>query len=208
MTALLDVIISAIFGATLLLIILTANDTAMENSAMTFGDRYVQEALLSITQLVEGDYRNMGFGVPDSMDVILQADSTEVSFRVDLPDQNGVFGTVDTLSYRMGFTDELLDTPNPWDCNIYRRVGNQPEHVVGVVTFFHMNFLDKNYRELTHPVPDSLLKNVRFVELSIEVQNQNALFKQQGTYTQGEVEALHSRILWKQTRLALENLDR
>ena len=65
MSSLMDIIYSMLFGGTLFIIVLNANDIAAENQSTYHGDMMVQQMLTSTAQLVEGEFRNMGFGVPE-----------------------------------------------------------------------------------------------------------------------------------------------
>ena len=204
MGTILDIVMSVMLGGVLLLIIMTATDVAAENVATTYGDRYVQEALLSITQQVEGDFRNMGFGVPDSQRIVTYADSQRISFRSDLRP----FGSVDTVTYWVGPISELASTTNELDRYLYRRQGNGAARPVGIVTDFRLRFIDREFKLIPLPVADTSKTRVHNVEMSIEVQNPQALHRPRGSVGTGEREALYSSIAWKQTRLVLQNLDR
>ncbi len=84
MAAILDVVFSIVLGGMLLMIILTASEIASENHSIYNGDMLVQEMLISTAQLVEGEFRNMGFGVPEGEKTILQADTNRITFLSDL----------------------------------------------------------------------------------------------------------------------------
>src|SRR5512139_1403509 len=108
MSALLDIIGSLLFGGTILMIILTANEIAAETQATHSGDMLVQELLTNTAQLVEGELRNMGFGVPEREQTIMRAEESRIHFLSDI-DRDGV---VDTVKYSVGDTTELADTQN------------------------------------------------------------------------------------------------
>jgi hypothetical protein len=204
MASVLDILISIIFGGALVVILLTATDLLNDNAAATYGERLVQESLIAVSQQVEGDFRNMGFAVPDSQQVILIAESTRVRFRIDLPP----FGSVDTLTYSQGSPTELASTTNDQDCYLYRQRGSGPREVVGIVTNFGLGYLNSQLGRLTFPVPDSLMRSIRQIEINLEVQNPSAPYRSRDMIGEGERDALYSSIAWKQTRLVAENLDR
>lgn len=204
MASVLDILISIIFGGALIVILLTATGLLNDNVATTYGDRLVQESLIAISQQVEGDFRNMGFAVPDSQLVVLIAESTRVRFRIDLPP----FGSIDTLTYSLGDPSELASTPNEQDRYLYRERGNGPREVVGIVTNFGLGYINSQQARLYFPVSDSLLRTIRQVEINLEVQNPSAPYRSRDMIGEGERDALYSSIAWKQTRLAMENLDR
>ena len=204
MAAFMDIILSSFIGATLLVIMLTTNDIAMENSSMANGQQQVQEALMSTTQYLEGELRNMGFGVPDTQRVVILADSSIVRYRVDLPP----LGIIDTVSFFVSSTNELLDTPNEQDRFLYRQVNGGQPFIMGVVTQFHLRYFDRAGTLLPTPVIGANLKKIYEIESTVEVQNSYALYRNRDQVGSGERDALYSSVLWKQTRLASQNLRR
>lgn len=204
MTALIDVISSMIFGGTLFLIILTANDVAYETQSTHNGDMLVQELLTNTAQLVEGEFRNMGYGVPEREPSIRHADLTAVSFLTDI-DRDG---TVDTVKYSLGDTLELADTENELDRFLKRQVNNGPVMNVGAVTVFRLAYLTREGTLLPLPVALNRLPEINMVEVTMEVQNPYAPSREAGMVRSGERNALYSSSLWQQTRLASQNTRR
>jgi hypothetical protein len=146
----------------------------------------------------------MGFAVPDSQRVVLIAESTRVSFRIDLPP----FGSIDTLTYWLGDPSELASTANEQDRYLYRKRGNGPREVVGIVTNFVLGYINSQQARMYFPVSDSLLRTICQVEINLEVQNPSAPYRSRDMIGAGERDALYSVMAWKQTRLTMENLDR
>ena len=107
MASILDVLFSIILGGMLVVSILGANDVAMENSQLLHGDQMVQETAVAVSMYLDGELRNMGFGVPDSMKIVLRADSNKVVYRVSLPP----FDKVDTVGFYLGPPSDLAATP-------------------------------------------------------------------------------------------------
>jgi hypothetical protein len=204
MAALMDVISSMIFGSTLFMIILTSNDIATETQATYNGDMMVQEMLTGTAQLIEGEFRNMGYNVPQTVASITHADSTGISFLLDL-DRNG---TIDTVKYTLGDTTELSGTPNELDRFLKRQVNGGTVLKVGVVTVFHLTYLTSEGVVIPSPVPSDRLGEVRMVELTMEVQNPYAPARIASMVQSGERNALYSSSLWQQTRLASQNTRR
>ena len=66
MATIMDLMLSIVLGGTLMVIVLDANEIAAENQSVYNGDMLVQEMLTSLAQIVEGEIRNMGFGVPEN----------------------------------------------------------------------------------------------------------------------------------------------
>ena len=204
MSALFDVIASMLFGGTLFMIVLTANDIATENQSTYNGDMLVQEMLTSTAQLVEGEFRNMGFGVPEHQRTITYADSTAISFLCDLNRD----GNIDTLKYTLGGTDELLDTQNEMDRFLKRKVNTGQIMSVGAVTTFKLRYHTRDGEVLPIPVPWDRLTEIHVVEVTMEVQNPYAPYRDAAMVKSGERNALYSSSLRQQTRLASQNSRR
>lgn len=204
MAAILDIISSMVFGGVLLILVLTAHDNAIENQSTHHSDMLVQEMLTGTAQLVEGEFRNMGFGVPESQTTILSADSSRISFLCDL-DHNGV---VDSISYILGDTTELLDTQNELDKYLYRSINGSSPAQVGVVTIFKLQFFARSGEQLPTPVQSDRLSEIHVVEVTMEVQNPYGLYRSPDQVHAGERDALYSSSLWQQTRLASQNSRR
>ncbi len=205
MAAILDVIGSTILGGMLLLIVLNANDMAMESQSIQNGDVLVQEILVSTVRLIEGEFRNMGFGVPEGTTVVLQADSSSVSFLCDLGRDGGL---IDTVSYFVGDTTELLRTQNELDRYLYRKVNGQTPSKVGVVTRFKLQYETRSMEILPIPVPADRRSEIHLIEVTVEVQNPYAISKRQAEINPGDRTAKFSSALWQQTRLASQNTRR
>jgi hypothetical protein len=202
MATIMDIILSTMLGGTLLLITLTTNEIASESASMQHGDVYVQESMIALSRTVESELRNMGFGVADTGQVITQADSTSITYLVDLQKT----GKIDTVRFFLGPTTDLLSTPNELDRFLYRQEIGKVREEIGIVTRFRFRYLKRNGDSLTVPVGSGDLKKIHEVETTMEVQNPFALQRQK--LAEGERDALYSTALWKQTRLAAQNLKR
>jgi hypothetical protein len=206
MGTMLDLMLSVILGGILMMIVLDANEIAVENQSVYNGDMLVQEMLTSVAQVVEGEIRNMGFGVPEKDAGILYADTSRIIFLTDLS-RSGV--SLDTIQYLLGDTLDLAYTQNELDRLLYRRVNSQPVTQIGAVTLFHLSYITKSGEVLTTPVTPSRLTEIHVVEVTIEVQNPHAMTRRSGeNIGAGERTALYSSSLWQQTRLASQNSRR
>jgi hypothetical protein len=207
MSVMLDLLTSMIIGGMLLLNILRAQDLVQENSAMYNGDVLVQELLITQVQYVEGEFRNMGYGVPQGTSTILAADTSSMTFLMDA----GRNGTIDTLRYEMGSISELSRTQNEMD-RFLRRTLKEPAGTsvnnTGVVTFFHLRYITATGDTLVTPVASADLGRIKEVEMSMEVQNPYALYRPPNMVAAGERDALYSTSYWQQTRLASQNFRR
>jgi hypothetical protein len=204
MAAFLDVISSMIFGATLFMIILTSNEIATETQTTYNGDMLVQEMLTNTAQLLEGEFRNMGFNVPQSLPSITRADSTAISYLSDI-DRDG---TIDTVKYSLGNINELDATPNEIDRLLKRQLNNEPVFSVGAVTVFRLAYLTREGVKIASPVSHDRLPEIHMVEVTLEVQNPFAPSRDAAMVKTGERTALYSSSLWQQTRLASQNTRR
>jgi hypothetical protein len=215
MSAMLDIIGSMIIGGIILLIVLNANQVATEHAAVYSGDILVQEMLISITQVLEGEFRNMGFKVHDEALVIQTADSNHIRFLVGDPNGAGI----DTIGYfvivpeSVAVADEYVkDTQNELDRFLYRRVNSGTPSAVGIVTTFNLSYYalisedDHRLQKLSFPISEDNQRRIAAVEIELEVQNPYALFKRKDDPTFDERNALYSSSMWRQTRLTSQNL--
>jgi len=205
MAALIDMVGSIILGGALLVIILNANDNATENNYVYNGNTLVQEMLISTSQFVEGEFRNIGLGVTPGEKTILLADTNYIAFLTDL-DRTGM--TIDTISYFVGDTTELASTQNDRDMYLHRIVNNGASTKVGVVTVFKLRYITRSGEVLPTPVPADRLTEVFVVEVTVEVQNPYAVSRRAGEDAAGQRTALYSSSIWQQTRLASQNSRR
>jgi hypothetical protein len=159
-------------------------------------------------QFIEGEIRNMGYGVPQGVATIKYAGDSAITFIMDANHD----GLIDTIHYDLGPVSELSRTPNEKDRFIHRTFtspGSAPEvGNIGVVTYFHMLYINAAGDTLTNPVASALLGSIKLVELSMEVQNPQALYRPQGMVQSGQRNALYSTSYWQQTRLASQNFRR
>lgn len=204
MSTIIDLIASIIFGGALLLIIVDADDLARENHSVYNGDMLVQEMLISTAHVLEGELRNMGYGVKEKP-TILQADSTGITFLSDLAPYGG---TVDTIHYYTGDPFELAGTQNEQDRLLHRRVNSGEASAVGAVTVFRLRYMTRPGEILPTPVPANRLSEIHVVEVTVEVQNPYAPLRRESEVGDGERSALYSTTLWQQTRLASQNSRR
>lgn len=204
MQYLLDYLASIILGAALIFIMISANDTVAENHSLYNGDMLVQEMLVQTAYLLEGEFRNMGVGVPESDKTILAADTSLIRFVYDV-ERNGI---PDTVQYYVGTTNEMIDTPNELDRPLYRRINGGTPLVVGAVTVFRLRYITGSGDDIPTPVVSSSLTEIKSVEITMEVQNPFAMMRTPEQVKAGERIALYSSSLWQQTRLASQNTRR
>lgn len=205
MATLLDIIMAMFIGSILLLSIFNANFLMYEHSTVLSGDVLVQELLIQTAQIVEGEFRNMGVGVEEERATVLMALDTAIVFLSDV-DRNG---TPDTIRYFLGPTSALSQTQNSMDRFLHRKLNNNPTQSIGIVTQFRLRYFSQGQIDtLIPPVSYSDLKMIKIVEISLEVQNPYALYRDPRDIKPGERDALYSSSYWRQTRLASQNFNR
>jgi hypothetical protein len=205
MATIFDLIASLVFSGALFLIILTANDTALETQATSHGDMLVQQMLINVAQMVEGEFRNMGFGVPENQKTVLLADTSSITFLTDM-DRSGT--SLDIVRYTLGPVSELSRTQNEQDRFLYRALNGGTKQNVGVVTLFTLRYFTRDGDTLAMPVPADRLTEIHVVEVTMEVQNSYAPYRPTWAVQTGQRNALYSSSLWQQTRLASQNSRR
>ena len=204
MAAILDIVISLVMGGMLLLNVLGAQDIVTEDTSEYEGDALVQEMLITQVQCIEGEFRNMGYGLASGKQVILAAGDSSITFLADLNRD----GNMDTIAYVMGPTSELASTQNEMDRYIHRRVNSEDPTSPAVVTYFHLQYITATADTLATPVTGTDLGRIKEVQISMEVQNPYALYRPQGMVQAGQRNALYSTSYWQQTRLASQNFKR
>jgi hypothetical protein len=204
MNEMFDYISSVLMGSMLMINVLTANDVASETYSVYDGDMTVQEMLVTTVQVLEGEFRNMGFGVPEAERTVLHADSSSITFLLDMDPSTAA---LDTLQYFVGDTSEMGYTENERDRFIYRTVNGGSGMKVGVVTIFRLRYITMGGEVLSLPVASDRLSEVHEVEITLEVQTPYAMHSA-GTGGSGANHMLHSSSYWQQTRLASQNSRR
>lgn len=193
-SSLIDILGSTIVGGMLFMILLRINDTAVQNTFTYGGDLIVQQNLVAVVELLEYDFKKIGYcsdweEIPDPSKAIISADSTSIAFLTDIePD-----GTVDTMYYSLGSTDELSHTDNPRDRMLYRIIndGDRLGSNLGITEFkiLYFNALGNQI-----PFPITVPGEIYTMQINIRVENSAA-------YDQ-----YYSSAFWRQIRLASKNL--
>jgi hypothetical protein len=204
MQLIIDYLGSVIIGAALILIVLNSNEMVSENQSVYNGDMLVQEMLIGSAHLIEGEFRNMGLGVPEDDCSIVFADTSSIRFLYDV-DRDG---TPDSIRYYIGYPSELPGTQNELDRPLYRQVNSENRHSIGVVTVFRLRYLTRTAEAIPSPVDPSRLGEIHSVEITMEVQNPYAVISSGGSAQKGQRNELYSSSLWQQTRLASWNSRR
>jgi hypothetical protein len=201
MGVMLDIIVASMIGAVITLIIMNANIVIGQTWATYNGGVMVQQLLISDAQIVEGEFRNMGCGVDSSAsNKILQALDTCITFRMALRPDPG--SEIKTVKYWSGSPRELSATENPDDRFLYRRENSGDSEKVGMVTKFNIRYFDFQNDTMPTPVSPGDLIRIGIVEITLEVQSPYVSFIDANGIKR------YASAMWKQTRLASQNLKR
>jgi type II secretory pathway component PulJ len=199
-STMLDVIGSFFIGGILMLMALRLNASGMETSAVYNSNLILQQNLTTLVRIIEEDFRKIGYcrdwkKIPDPSKSIRVADSSRFRFWTDV-DNNG---TLDSITYFIGPTSELLDTPNPRDRFLYRQVNNTAAMRMNLgVTQFSLRYRDAENDPISFPVTDPRL--VYFMEINVAVETPAPL-QQEFVSDTTQYEAY-----WRQIRLLTKNL--
>jgi hypothetical protein len=205
MASAIDIMLAIALGGLLLLAIFNANAVVIENSTFLNGEMLVQQLLISTATLVEGEFRNMGVGVAQDSATIVVACDSAISFLSDFNRD----GTIDRVDYWLGPVHEIPGIQNDSVRLLHRRVSGGSVQAVGEVTKFKLRYFSQNEIDtLIPPVSGADLRSVKIIEITMEVQNRDALYRDPRDVHPGERNAFYSSSYWRQTRLASQNLKR
>lgn len=193
-STLLDIIGSMVIGGMLMLILFRLQDNAVKNTYNYGGEAIVQQNLVEAVQLLEHDFRKIGYcrdwsKIPDPTKAILAADSTMISFLTDLDDD----GNVDSLKYYLGSKSELSETPNPNDRLLYRvENGGTPVSANLGITQFNLEYYDALSNKLSFPIQNT--GQIYTMRIDLKVENTSAYGEE------------YTSAFWRQIRLVARNL--
>jgi len=204
-TTLFDIAGSMIIGGILMMTVWNLSDASTEKTYSNSGELTVQQNLLILAQIVEFDFRKIGYcnswnAIMDprtkqpfnSSQAIIYADETSISFYTDLEPYDGV---LDSVSYYLGPVSDCSETPNPRDRMLYRVENNETPRSANLgVTDFRMTYYDVNDNIISPPVLTRGL--IKSIEINITVENTAAYDEK------------YSSAFWKQIRLASRNVSR
>lgn len=198
-STLLDIISSTLIGGFLMLLLFRLNDATVENSYVYGGEAIAQQNLVEVVQLVEYDFRKIGYcrdweKIPDPSKAILNASKNSIQFLTDEDND----GNLDTISYYLGSVEDLAKTPNPNDKVLYRVLNN--EQPVGAnlgVTQFDLFYYDAMGNQLTFPI--TIPSAIYTMQINIKVEDVYG-------YERINDEEKYSSAFWRQVRLASRNL--
>lgn len=205
----LDIIGSSIAFGTLLLMTIRLNGSVNENLQRYNGDLLVQDNIVTVTRMIEYDFRRIGYckdptQFPDPTKAIILADSNRIKFYTDLgtPSNPDGDGKLDILYYYLGPTSELSITPNPRDRILYRVENNEPPKGANLgVTVFDLKFFDALKDTLTFPIANP--GAIWAMQITVQVENLAATTLRFNT---AKFDKQYSSAFWRQVRLVSRNL--
>jgi hypothetical protein len=190
----LDIMGSIIIGGILLVTLFRMSDRATESTYNKTGDLTTQQNIAAVVGVLEYDFRKIGYcadwtKIPNPAKSIVFADKDKVKYLTDV-DRNG---TVDTMSYYIGPTSELIYTANPRDRFLYRVINNEKPVKVNLgVTQFSLVYY--NVFKDVIPAPVVNPGEIYTIQISVAVEDVEA-------YNQK-----YSQVFWRQLRLVARNL--
>ncbi len=194
-----DLLGSAVIGGIIILTMNQVQGKAVDQTGFYSVTRVTQKNLVSIAKIVEYDFRKMGYGVIDPTKAVLQADTSSITFLGDY-NRNLI---MDTIKYWLGPTTDLLNTPNPNDRILYRRVNHNSPYLLDYgVTRFRLDYFNQDMQKVT------LLAATKVVEIKLEVQSQFPLYNDNQEVANTAQKDYYPTAFWKQTRLTSRNLNR
>ena len=156
--------VGSLFSGGLIFLMLIGFFSSVGQTAVTQTfNTVVQENSSSATDVIEREFRLMGYGSTDSGRV-LRAESSAVAFTCDIDDD----GLADTLMYELG--PPLGLGGNPHSRVVYRTVnGNAPSPVASGVTKFALRFYD------SAGTPTVTGKDVRLLTVSMLMESETRM---------------------------------
>lgn len=159
MDKMLDIVGASILWGFLLLIMIGVNARINSHSFDSLNTAITQMDGVELTRIIEFDFANIGDLVTG--DIIIKADSNELQFYYD--DQ--LDGTKDQLTYYIGSTSDLKESPNPYDKPVYRKLNSNIE-LIGSVSNIKFEYLDSlgqkiNYTDLLNQTKRNNIKIIQ-----------------------------------------------
>lgn len=137
-------ITSFVVGGMMLLAMVALSSRISENAGNTSLDLMAKSNVSTITEIVQADFRRIGFGVPGT--AITDMDSTSITFQ-------STFNTDSTITVRWHYdvTDSVPNTDNPDDHPLYRIIDGESSDISLVITDFNLTYLDADGDETAVP---------------------------------------------------------
>jgi hypothetical protein len=157
----LDIAGSVIIAGLLLLAVLNSYMNVNQYALMSTMDLTVQGNLSEWLQIVQHDFRKIGYRISNPAWAIQNCDSSSISFVSDI-DNNG---TIDSISYYLGPASQVTGTENPRDRALYRVVSGQQTGGALGLTDFQLRYFDSSGNATWTPA------EVKAMEIFIQVES-------------------------------------
>lgn len=145
MNAVLDLIGATVISAFVTLMLMNVNNNLSVTAAQQYLNTNTQQNTVALAEMMHFDFKNTGYRVTDSIK-INRAQADRITVKGDF-DNNG---SVDSVSYYLGQTSDLSNTPNPNDRPLYRVLnGATPVASNWGVTSMRFTYYDESGRETT-----------------------------------------------------------
>jgi hypothetical protein len=211
MAVMLDLIGSSIIGGLLMLTIFRVNAVGVENSSFFVEDLSVQENLRNLVEIVEDDFRKIGFGMMiDSQgnfnlpSILLEGDSSRIRYCGNIHRDTVNINRFDTVTYWLG--DSARYTDNPYDRDLWRRENSRPAtRMGGGIRQFRLDFIDYNGTALPLPLSLANRARVRLIRIAINLQSP---FLTKSMFDKDTIGYIYRSAIWRESRLIARNLTR
>lgn len=128
-------ITSFVIGGMMLLAMVALSSRISENAGNTTLDLMAKSNVSTITEIIQNDFRRIGFGIPGT--AITAMSANDITFQT-------TFNTDSTLTIRWHYdiTDSVTATDNPDDRPLYRIIDGDVTDISLVITDFNLTYLD------------------------------------------------------------------
>ncbi len=199
-STILDIIGSTIVAGLLLLMALRLDSSALETSAVYNQNLILQQNMTTLVTILETDFRRIGYcknwqKVANPTDAIRIAEANRFRFWTSV----NADSTLDSITYSIGDTTELLNTPNPRDRYLYRQINTKtPQKLNLGVTMFQFRFRDVDDTVLAFPIADP--HEIAAMELAVELESSSPITQEYGP------DSSRYQMFWRQIRVTARNL--
>ncbi len=172
---------SIVIGTLLLFSVLSFQSDVRQHSFEYSNDLIVQQTAMNVIELLEWDFRQIGFGVTFPPLAVFALDS--ITFYADL----WADGIMDTVNYRLSDVSEASGTTNPNDKIFYRWSNSEPQIDAALgVTNFQLRFFDASGDTTSNQV------EIRTIEVTLEFESTEPYFDKMTN------EARYAHFYWRE----------
>jgi hypothetical protein len=165
MWSLLDTIGAGVIGASIIFMVMSLNLQMNTVSIQITEHNLIQSSYTAAMDIIDYDFHKMGYRA--SGEIILEADSANLKYLVDLGDN----GIIDTVHYS---ADTIPEDSIGNDIYLYRTVNDDDAENIGLVSDFNLSYFDSlgnkiNYGDLVSASNRARIRTVEIImELTVE----------------------------------------